>query len=130
MMAEIVHGIKEAVHPMAQVLVEFFIKAASTDPDDEVQRNAIYGLGCLCESGGSFVTPFYHHILVAIHPFFAVNRPASLLDNACGAVGRMILARYSAKKKRILLFFLTTKNTARELFLWTRSCPCCCSSFR
>ena len=67
--AEVASGLKEGVVAFAEPLTALFFKALR-DKEGEVRRNAIYGLGCLCESAGAAMAPY----VPEHHPFaFATN---------------------------------------------------------
>jgi len=94
-LAEIIAGMKAAITPFTQPLLELFYHALS-DPDAEVQSNAAFAVGMLVESSEQDLSPQYLPLLGALRPLFNVNPDASSArlnarDNASGAVARFIL---------------------------------------
>ncbi|KAI6167404.1 ARM repeat-containing protein [Pisolithus thermaeus] len=88
-LAEIIAGMKNAVTPSTEPLMELFYKALG-DPEAEVQSNAAFAVGLL-----------YPLLLTALRPIFDVpaDAPASRLnakDNAAGAVSRLIVRNTAA----------------------------------
>ncbi|GLB41795.1 putative ARM repeat-containing protein [Lyophyllum shimeji] len=99
-LAEIISGMKGAVTPSTQPLLELFYSALS-DPDAEVQSNAAFAVGQLVENTEQDLSPQYLHLLGALRPLFNVtpDAPAAKLnakDNAAGAVGRLIVRNTAA----------------------------------
>ena len=99
-LAEIIAGMKAAITPFTQHLLELFYRAVS-DPDAEVQSNAAFAVGMLVESSEQDLSPQYLPLLGALRPLFNVNPDASSArlnarDNASGAVARFILKNTSA----------------------------------
>lgn len=58
----------------------------------QVRSNACYAMGLLCEFGGNAMHPQYMAILQGLHPLFTQQPTPEVMDNACGAVSRMIMA--------------------------------------
>uniref|UniRef100_A0A0W0GA03 Importin N-terminal domain-containing protein n=1 Tax=Moniliophthora roreri TaxID=221103 RepID=A0A0W0GA03_MONRR len=99
-LAEIISGMKSAVTPLTEPLLELFYKALS-DPDAEVLSNAAFAVGLLIEHSEVDLSPQYIHLLGALRPLFDVSPdlpPARLnaKDNAAGAVARMIVRNTGA----------------------------------
>lgn len=93
-LSEIIAGMKSAVTPQTQPLLELFYRALS-DPDPEVLTNAAFASGLLVEHSSVDLSPQYIHLLAAFRPLFHVppDSPIARLnarDNAVGAVSRMI----------------------------------------
>ena len=72
-------------------MVTIFLKALS-DEDDEVQNNAAFGCGAICESLGAPSSKYFMQMLQKLRPLFSHEKTPSLLDNCCAAVSKMILA--------------------------------------
>lgn len=99
-LAEIISGIKSAVTPHTEPLLELFYRALS-DSEAEVQSNACFAVGLLVEHSAVDLTPQYLPLLAALRPLFDVtpDAPRSRLnakDNAVGAVARLIFRNYTA----------------------------------
>jgi hypothetical protein len=99
-LAEIISGMKGAITPFTEPLLELFWRAIS-DPDAEVQSNAAFATGLLVENSEQDLSPQYIALLGALQPLFNLpaDAPASRLnarDNACGTVARLILRNASA----------------------------------
>ncbi|TFK40003.1 ARM repeat-containing protein [Crucibulum laeve] len=99
-LAEIIAGMKNAVTPTTEPLLELFYRALS-DTDSEVLSNAAFATGLLVENSEMDLSPQYLHLLAALRPLFAVtpDAPAAKLnakDNATGAVARMITRNVAA----------------------------------
>ncbi|KAG6857456.1 hypothetical protein H0H87_003523 [Tephrocybe sp. NHM501043] len=99
-LAEIISGMKEAITPTTQPLLELFYRALS-DPDAEVQSNAAFAVGQLVENTQHDLAPQYIQLLGALRPLFNVTPDSSAAqlnakDNAAGAVGRLIVRNTSA----------------------------------
>lgn len=60
------------------------------DMDPDIQRTSAFLCGVLVELGGSKMESFVLQILQAIHPLYS-SRDPTVIDNACGAVARIIL---------------------------------------
>ncbi|THH27563.1 hypothetical protein EUX98_g6632 [Antrodiella citrinella] len=93
-LSEIISGLKGAVTPHTEALLELFYRALS-DPEPEVQTNACFASGLLVEHSGMDLSPQYLHLLAAYRPIFSVaeDAPSAHLnarDNAVGAVSRLI----------------------------------------
>jgi hypothetical protein len=110
-LAEIIAGMKNAVTPWTEPLMETFYRALS-DSEAEVQSNAAFAAGMLIEHSESDLSPQYQSLLGALHPLFLAppDAPGSRLnakDNAVGAVGRMIVRNTGAVPlERVLPLFV------------------------
>ncbi|KAJ3571829.1 hypothetical protein NP233_g3504 [Leucocoprinus birnbaumii] len=99
-LAEVIGGMKGAVTPSTEPLLELFYKALS-DPEPEVLSNAAFATGLLVENSEKDLSPQYLHLLGALRPLFDVtpdSPPARLnaKDNAAGAVARLIMRNTTA----------------------------------
>ncbi|KAJ3515528.1 hypothetical protein NLJ89_g1707 [Agrocybe chaxingu] len=100
-LAEIISGMKGAITPHTEPLLELFFRALADD-NNEVLSNAAFATGLLIECSEIDLSQQLGHILARLHPIFVdipQDAPATRLnakDNAAGAVGR-ILVRYSDK---------------------------------
>jgi importin-4 len=99
-LAEIIAGMKSAITPWTEPLMELFYRALS-DPEPEVQSNAAFASGMLVENSEKDLSPQYAALLRVLHPLFLLpdDAPAPRLnarDNACGAVARLIVKNTSA----------------------------------
>ena len=70
-LAEIISGMKGAISPSTQPLLELFFNALS-DESAEVQSNAAFATGLLVEHSTVDLAPQYLHLLSALRPFFTV----------------------------------------------------------
>jgi hypothetical protein len=99
-LAEIISGIKGAVTPHTEPLLELFYRALG-DNEAEVQSNACFAVGLLVEHSAVDLTPQYLPLLAALRPLFDVTPDAhrsrlNAKDNAAGAVARLIYRNYAA----------------------------------
>ncbi|KAI6126080.1 ARM repeat-containing protein [Pisolithus croceorrhizus] len=100
-LAEIIAGMKNAVTPSTEPLMELFYKALG-DPEAEVQSNAAFAVGLLVEHSEVDLSPQYPLLLHCPPPHLRLFRqmlPASRLnarDNAAGAVSRLIVRNTAA----------------------------------
>ncbi|KAH9847616.1 ARM repeat-containing protein [Lenzites betulinus] len=99
-LSEIIGGMKEAITPWTEPLMELFYRALS-DEESEVQCNAAFASGLLIEHSTMDLSPQYLHLLTALRPLFVVapDSPSAKLnarDNAVGAVGRMLVKNTAA----------------------------------
>jgi hypothetical protein len=99
-LAEIISGMKGAITPSTEPLLELLWRAIS-DPDAEVQSNAAFATGLLVENSEQDLSPQYIALLAALQPLFNLpaEAPAPRLnarDNACGTVARLILRNAAA----------------------------------
>ncbi|KAI8639975.1 armadillo-type protein [Parasitella parasitica] len=94
-LGECITGIKSAVTPHTERLLQLFIKACG-DEDQSVRSNAAYALGILCGNSQIDLGSQYPIILTALHPLFQNQPVPNITDNATGAVARLIIARPDA----------------------------------
>ncbi|PPQ67700.1 hypothetical protein CVT24_002756, partial [Panaeolus cyanescens] len=99
-LAEIISGMKSAVTPHTQPLLELFYRALG-DVEPEVVSNAAFATGLLVEHSEVDLSPQYIQLLGALRPIFEVpaNSPPARLnakDNATGAVARLIVRNTAA----------------------------------
>ncbi|KAF8266131.1 ARM repeat-containing protein [Lactarius quietus] len=99
-LAEIISGMKGAITPSTEPLLDLFWRAIS-DQDAEVQSNAAFATGLLVENSEQDLSPQYIALLGALQPLFDLptDAPAPRLnarDNACGTVARLILRNAAA----------------------------------
>lgn len=99
-LAEIISGMKSAVSPHTQPLLELFYRALG-DIEPEVVSNAAFATGLLVEHSEVDLSPQYIQLLAALRPIFEVppNSPPARLnakDNATGAVARLIVRNTAA----------------------------------
>ncbi|KAG5652615.1 hypothetical protein H0H81_004344 [Sphagnurus paluster] len=99
-LAEIIAGMKGAITPSTEPLLELFYRALG-DSDAEVQSNAAFAIGQLVENTEVDLAPQYIHLLGALRPLFQVtpDSPTAKLnakDNAAGAVGRLLVRNSAA----------------------------------
>lgn len=99
-LAETIDGIKSAVTPHTELLLELFYRALG-DNEAEVQSNACFGVGLLVEHSMVDLSPQYLPLLAALRPLFDVPPNAhrsrwNAKDNAAGAVARLIYRNYAA----------------------------------
>jgi hypothetical protein len=99
-LAEIISGMKGAITPSTEPLLELLWRAIG-DQDAEVQSNAAFATGLLVEHSRQDLSPQYITLLGALQPLFDLpaDAPAPRLnarDNACGAVARLILRNAGA----------------------------------
>ncbi|KAF7308578.1 Importin N-terminal domain-containing protein [Mycena chlorophos] len=99
-LAEIISGMKGAITPSTEPLLELCFKALS-DPDADVLSNAAFAVGLLVENSEMDLTAQYLPLLGALRPLFNVtpesaSNELNAKDNAAGAVSRMILRNIAA----------------------------------
>ncbi|KIK94994.1 hypothetical protein PAXRUDRAFT_827438 [Paxillus rubicundulus Ve08.2h10] len=99
-LAEIIAGIKGAVTPSTEPLMELFYRALS-DGEAEVQSNACFAVGLLVQHSEVDLSLQYIPLLAALRPLFdvAADSPRPRLnakDNATGAVARLIVRNTAA----------------------------------
>ncbi|KAH9926267.1 ARM repeat-containing protein [Epithele typhae] len=99
-LSEIIGGMKNAITPWTQPLMDLFYRALG-DEEPEVHCNAAFASGLLIEHSENDLSPQYITILAALRPMFIVpaDAPSSVLnarDNAVGAVARMIVKNTAA----------------------------------
>ncbi|KAJ7224327.1 armadillo-type protein [Mycena pura] len=99
-LAEIISGMKGAITPSTEPLLELCFKALG-DPEADVLSNAAFAVGVLIENTDMDLTPQYLPVLGALRPLFNVqpDSPPNALnakDNAAGAAARMIMRNVAA----------------------------------
>lgn len=99
-LAEIISGMKGAITPSTEPLLELFYNALS-DESPEVYSNAAFAVGLLVEHSQRDLSPQYLHLLAGLRPHFEVapDAPAAKFnarDNAAGAVARLLVRNTQA----------------------------------
>ncbi|OBZ90920.1 putative importin subunit beta-4 [Choanephora cucurbitarum] len=94
-LGECIVGIKEAVTPHTERLTQLFVKACN-DEDELVRSNAAFALGCLTTNTQIDLSPHYPTLLTTLSPLFSNQTLPNTVDNAAGAVARLILAHPNA----------------------------------
>ncbi|KAF9244087.1 ARM repeat-containing protein [Melanogaster broomeanus] len=99
-LAEIIAGVKGAVTPSTEPLMELFYRALA-DNEAEVQSNACFAVGLLVEHSLVDLSPQYLPLLAALRPLFDATADAprprlNAKDNAAGAVARLIFRNSTA----------------------------------
>ncbi|KAJ7890594.1 armadillo-type protein [Mycena olivaceomarginata] len=99
-LAEIISGMKGAITPFTENLLELCHRALS-DPEADVLSNAAFATGLLVENTDLDLTAQYIQLLAALRPLFNVqpDSPANVMnarDNAAGAVARLIVRNVAA----------------------------------
>ncbi|TFY80970.1 hypothetical protein EWM64_g3040 [Hericium alpestre] len=99
-LAEIISGLKGAITPSTEPLLDLFYRALG-DADPEVKSNAAFAAGLLVENSEQDLSPQYLPLLGALRPMFELGPdalPAQLngRDNAAGAVARFIIRNTAA----------------------------------
>ncbi|POY75272.1 hypothetical protein BMF94_1642 [Rhodotorula taiwanensis] len=99
-LAEIVNGMEGAITPFTERLFPLFVQALA-DPEPEVQSNAAFATGSLMYHSQTDLSSQYLPVLSALHPLFGLPRDGqakheNAIDNACGAVSRMIVKNQQA----------------------------------
>ncbi|KAI8069064.1 armadillo-type protein [Gilbertella persicaria] len=94
-LGECITGIKSAVTPHTERLLQLFIKACA-DEDHSVRSNAAYALGILAANSQIDLASQYPVMLTALYPLFQNQPVPNITDNATGAVARLIMARPDA----------------------------------
>ncbi|KZS99884.1 ARM repeat-containing protein [Laetiporus sulphureus 93-53] len=99
-LSEIIAGMKDAVTPKTQPLLELFFRALA-DNEAEVQCNAAFAVGMLVEHSRVDLSPHYMNVLASLRPLFIVAPDAptaryNARDNAVGAVARIIVKNTAA----------------------------------
>jgi importin-4 len=89
-LAEIVEGLEGGVTPFTNDLLTLFANALN-DEDDEVRSNGAFAVGVLVANSHCDLTKFYGDMLKLLQPLFNFDNKTNAVDNACGAVCRMIL---------------------------------------
>ncbi|EMD38718.1 hypothetical protein CERSUDRAFT_112448 [Gelatoporia subvermispora B] len=99
-LSEIISGMKGAVTPFTNDLLQLFYTALSDD-EPEVQCNAAFASGLLIEHSNVDLSSHYLNLLASFRPLFVVTPDAppakfNARDNAMGSVARMILKNTAA----------------------------------
>ncbi|ORE08465.1 ARM repeat-containing protein [Rhizopus microsporus var. microsporus] len=94
-LGECIVGIKSAITPHTERLLQVFVKACS-DEDELVRSNAAFALGCLTIHTQVDLSAHYPALLTALSPLFNNQTLPNTTDNAAGAVARMIIAHPEA----------------------------------
>ncbi|KAK4518253.1 uncharacterized protein ATC70_001605 [Mucor velutinosus] len=94
-LGECIGGLKSAITPYTERLMQIFVKACS-DEDELVRSNAAFALGCLAFHTEVDLSSHYPELLTALSPLFSNQTLPNTIDNAAGAVARLILARPNA----------------------------------
>ncbi|KAI8075033.1 armadillo-type protein [Gongronella butleri] len=94
-LGECINGIKGAITPHTERLLQLFTKACQ-DEDKLVRSNAAFALGVLVSRSQIDLSSQYPQILEALHPYFQDQSFPNATDNATGAVARLILAHPDA----------------------------------
>jgi hypothetical protein len=94
-LGECITGIKTAVTPHTERLLQLFVKACG-DEDHSVRSNAAYALGILSGNSQIDLSSQYPVILTALYPLFQNQPVPNITDNAAGAVARLIMANPNA----------------------------------
>ncbi|XP_037085463.1 importin-4-like [Pollicipes pollicipes] len=82
-----------AVRQLFPQLLAVFLPAAGDAESDDVQSNAVFGLGELaCRAGSEVSRPEYPAMLSALSGALASTKNQRTRDNICGAVARLIIA--------------------------------------
>jgi len=88
--AEVSKAMGLAIRPNLELLMAAAMQGLQ-DTHAPVRSNSAYLSGLLCEYGGEAVVKHYPKLLELLSPLFLGPTPGTI-DNACGAVGRMIQA--------------------------------------
>ncbi|CEP13770.1 hypothetical protein [Parasitella parasitica] len=91
-LGECIGGLKTAISPYTESLMKIFVKACS-DEDELVRSNAAFALGCLAFHTQVDLSSEYPTLLTALSPLFSNQALPNTVDNAAGAIARLILAR-------------------------------------
>lgn len=94
-LGECIGGIKTAVTPFTETLLPIFTKACH-DEDELVRSNAAFALGTLTLYTQVDLSEHYPTLLSALSPLFSNQTIPNTVDNAAGAVARLILAHPDA----------------------------------
>ncbi|KAI9254656.1 armadillo-type protein [Sporodiniella umbellata] len=94
-LGECIGGIKSAITPHTESLLQAFVKACG-DEDELVRSNAAFALGCLVIHTQVDLSQHYPQLLTALSPLFSNQTLPNTVDNAAGAVSRMIIAHPEA----------------------------------
>jgi len=89
-LGEIAAGIKSTISPYTEEILKVLM-AGLKDENNEVNSNAAYSIGILCENTQLDISSYYPEILSSISPLFNSTSLPQTIDNACGAVARLLL---------------------------------------
>jgi len=68
------------------------------ETDATLRQNAAFCLGMLCRAAGPHAIPHYDVILASLAPLFESSNAPKVIDNAAGAIARMIMANPQAAR--------------------------------
>jgi len=89
-LGEIAAGIKGTISPYTEEILKVLM-AGLKDENNEVNSNAAYSIGILCENTQLDISSYYPEILSSLSPLFNSTSLPQTIDNACGAVARLLL---------------------------------------
>jgi len=89
-LGEIAAGIKGTITPYTEEILKVLM-AGLKDESNEVNSNAAYSIGVLCENTQLDISSYYPEILSSLSPLFNSTSLPQTIDNACGAVSRLLL---------------------------------------
>jgi len=89
-LGEIAAGIKGTISPYTEEILQVLM-AGLKDENNEVNSNAAYSIGVLCENTQLDISSYYPEILSNLSPLFNSTSLPKTIDNACGAVARLLL---------------------------------------
>jgi len=89
-LGEIAAGIKGTISPYTEEILQVLM-AGLKDENNEVNSNAAYSIGILCENTQLDISSYYPEILSSLSPLFNSTSLPQTIDNACGAVSRLLL---------------------------------------
>ena len=89
-LGEIAAGIKGSITPYTEEILKVLM-AGLKDENNEVNSNAAYSIGVLCENTQLDISSYYPEILSSLSPLFNPESLPQTVDNACGAVARLLL---------------------------------------
>lgn len=89
-LGEIAAGIKSLITPYTEEILKVLM-AGLKDESNEVNSNAAYSIGILCENTELDISSYYPEILSSLSPLFNTTSLPQTIDNACGAVSRLLL---------------------------------------
>jgi hypothetical protein len=89
-LGEIAAGIKGTITPYTEEILKVLM-AGLKDENNEVNSNAAYSIGVLCENTQLDISSYYPEILSSLSPLFNPESLPQTVDNACGAVARLLL---------------------------------------
>lgn len=131
-LAEIIAGMKNAITPCTEPLMDLFYKSLTCHSEAEVQSNACFAIGLLVEHSQTDLSSYYLTLLAALRPIFNTtpsSSPAQLnaRDNAAGAISRMIVRNTAAVPLEQVLPVLTAALPLKNDLLENR--PVFCALF-